>query len=331
MKDSSRAHSAPVIKKKSAAKRKEAIWAYLFIAPTTLGLLLFYMAPAGSSFYLALTNWDGLKTPTFIGLENFTKALEDDSFIRSLWNTLFFTIGSVPVSIAIATIVAVLLNAKIKGMVIYRTLYFLPVVTMPIAVGMIWRWLYNSEYGLINFFLGKIGIDPINWLFDERFALLSIIIASVWTSIGYNTVIILAGLQGISDTYYEAATLDGAGEIKKFFHITLPLVTPSLFFVLVMAMINSLQVFDLIFVMVGDNPTLLEPTRTVVYSIWEDGFKFFDMGYASAQALLLFLVILIFTIVQMVLQKNGCIINKRRNLRCHTIVIVNGSFISYSF
>ncbi|MBO1514854.1 carbohydrate ABC transporter permease [Metabacillus bambusae] len=281
----------------------EALWGYIFIAPVVLGLTIFYIAPAVSSFYLAFTQWDGLTAPLFIGLENFIALFKDEVFIRSMINTIIFTLVSVPFSIACATVIAVLLNQKIKGIVMYRTLFFIPVVTMPIAIGMVWRWLYNSEFGLINYILGQFHLPQPSWLFDEKFALFSIILVSVWMSVGYNTVILLAGLQGISSSYYEAADLDGANEFQKFLRITVPLLTPSLFFVLVMSMINSLQVFDLIFVMIGDNASLLEPTRTVVYSVWENGFKFFNMGYASAQALILFIVILIITIIQMVLQK----------------------------
>jgi multiple sugar transport system permease protein len=290
-------------KKKSKMDSIEALWGYLFIAPVVLGLTIFYIAPAISSFYLAFTQWDGLTAPIFIGLENFIALFNEEVFIQSMINTIIFTVVSVPFSIACATVIAVLLNQKIKGIVIYRTLFFLPVVTMPIAIGMVWRWLYNSEFGLINYFLGMLHLPQPSWLFDESFALFSIILVSVWMSVGYNAVILLAGLQGITSSYYEAADLDGASEFQKFLRITVPLLTPSLFFVLVMSMINSLQVFDLIFVMIGDNASLLDPTRTVVYSVWENGFKFFNMGYASAQALILFIVILIITIIQMVFQK----------------------------
>nr|WP_235439690.1 sugar ABC transporter permease [Paenibacillus sp. DMB20] len=263
----------------------------------------FYMAPSAASLFLSFTSWDGMTAPQFIGLENFRNLMNDEKFTTSMLNTLLYTVGTVPLSIAFATLLAVLLNQKIKGVVIYRTLFFIPVITMPIAVGMVWRWLYNSEFGLINYVLGALNLPQPNWLFDEKFALFSIIIVSVWSSIGYNAVILLSGLQGISNTYYEAASLDGAGTLYKFFRITLPLLTPSLFFVLVMSFINSFQMFDLIFIMMDQQATLLDQTRTVVYSIWEDGFKFFHMGYASAQAFMLFIVILIITLFQMVFQK----------------------------
>lgn len=292
------------------AKRKvgklalhEAAWGYIFILPVVLGLGLFYMAPSAASLFLSFTSWDGLTSPQFIGMDNFANLMQDDKFTGSMLNTMLYTVGTVPLSVALATVLAVLLNQKIKGMVFYRTLYFIPVITMPIAVGMVWKWLYNSEFGLINHVLGVLNLPQPNWLFDERFALFSIVLVSVWSSIGYNAVILLSGLQGISGSYYEAASLDGAGTMYKFFRITLPLLTPSLFFVFVMSFINSFQVFDLIFIMMDQQTTMLESTRTVVYSIWEDGFKYFNMGYASAQAFILFVVILIITMVQMYIQK----------------------------
>lgn len=295
--------SSRPLRRRTKAKLNEALWAYLFITPIVLGLVVFYMAPALSSFYLSLTKWNGLTSPHFIGLKNFINLLRDDTFLRSMGNTILFTIAAVPCSIALATVVAVLLNQKIKGIVVYRTLFFLPAVTMPIAVGMVWKWLYNSDFGLINVVFGYFHLPQPEWLFDPKIALISVILVQIWMTVGYNVVILLAGLQGIPSTYYEAATLDGASDVRKFFHITLPLLTPSLFFVLVTSFISSLQVFDLIFVMIGDNFTLLEPTRTVVYSVWESGFKYFEMGYASAQALILFIVILIITIFQFYFQK----------------------------
>ncbi|PZE20505.1 carbohydrate ABC transporter permease [Paenibacillus xerothermodurans] len=281
----------------------EALWAYVFIAPVVLGLGIFYMAPSVASLYLSFTQWDGLSSPTFTGLDNFIELSRDTAFLQSLGNTLLYTIGTVPLTCAFAVVVAVLLNTSIKGMTVYRTLYFIPVITMPIAVGMVWRWLYNSEFGLINYVLGALHLPQPNWLFDENIALLSIILISVWSGVGYSAVILLAGLQGISPVYYEAASLDGAGRLYQFFRITIPLLGPSLFFVTVMSFINSFQVFDLIYVMVGKNDAMLDATRTIVYNIWETGFRFFNMGYASAQAFVLFVIILFFTVLQFYFQK----------------------------
>lgn len=283
--------------------KKEVLWAYLFIAPTFLGLMVFYMLPALSSFYLSFTDWNGFIAPVFNGLENFQRLFTDEEYIRSVFNTIYFTVISVPVMIAISLIIATLLNTKVRGMALYRTLYFLPVVTMPIAVGMVWKWLYNSQFGLINYLLSLVGVEGPAWLLDTKFALVSIILASIWMSMGQSIIILLAGLQGVPESLYEAANLDGASALQKFYHISLPLVTPSLFFVTVMSLIGSLQVFDLVFVMVGENYVALEATRTVVYGIYEQGFKLSNMGYASAQAMLLFIIILIITLIQFVLQK----------------------------
>jgi multiple sugar transport system permease protein len=287
----------------SKMRTREAIWAYIFIAPVVLGLAAFYSLPSLISLGFSFTQWDGISDPSFVGLDNFTALWDDEKYIRSMINTFLYTAGVVPCSIAIATVVAVLLNKSIKGRVIYRTVYFIPVITMPIAVGMVWKWLYNSEFGLINIVLGAFHLPGPNWLFDEKYALLSIVLVSIWSSIGYNVVILLSGLQGISSSYYEASSLDGATGFKQFWHITLPMLTPSLFFVLVISLINALQVFDLIYIMMGKVDSMLGVTRTTVYSIWENGFKYFNMGYASAQAWVLFIIILIITIIQLYLQK----------------------------
>ncbi|MBU7592695.1 carbohydrate ABC transporter permease [Metabacillus halosaccharovorans] len=282
---------------------KEVLWAYLFIAPTVIGLFVFYMFPAIASFALSFTKWNGISTAEYVGLENMMTLLNDESFIRSVLNTVVFTIVSVPLSVIFALIISLLLNQRIKGMVMYRTLYFLPVVTMPVAVGMVWKWLYNTEYGLINYMLGSLGLPQPSWLFDPNISLISVILVYVWMTVGNNVILLLAGLQGIDKTYYEAAQIDGASKIKQFFNITLPLITPTLFFVFITGMISSLQVFDLIYIMIGESTALLDPLRTVVFGVYETGFEYSQMGMASAQAFLLFLAILAVTIIQFVFQK----------------------------
>ncbi|MCM3439283.1 carbohydrate ABC transporter permease [Metabacillus halosaccharovorans] len=291
----------PKVRKKKP--NKEVLWAYLFIAPTVLGLFVFYMFPAIASFALSFTKWNGISTAEYVGLENILTLLNDESFIRSVLNTVVFTIVSVPLSVIFALIISLLLNQRIKGMVMYRTLYFLPVVTMPVAVGMVWKWLYNTEYGLINYMLGSLGLPQPSWLFDPNISLISVILVYVWMTVGNNVILLLAGLQGIDKTYYEAAQIDGASKIKQFFNITLPLITPTLFFVFITGMISSLQVFDLIYIMIGESTALLDPLRTVVFGVYETGFEYSQMGMASAQAFLLFLTILAVTIIQFVFQK----------------------------
>jgi len=291
----------PKVRKKKP--NKEVLWAYLFIAPTVLGLFVFYMFPAIASFALSFTKWNGISTAEYVGLENIITLLNDESFIRSVLNTIVFTIVSVPLSVIFALIISLLLNQRIKGMVMYRTLYFLPVVTMPVAVGMVWKWLYNTEYGLINYMLGSLGLPQPSWLFDPNISLISVILVYVWMTVGNNVILLLAGLQGIDKTYYEAAQIDGASKMKQFFNITLPLITPTLFFVFITGMISSLQVFDLIYIMIGESTALLDPLRTVVFGVYETGFEYSQMGMASAQAFLLFLAILAVTIIQFVFQK----------------------------
>ncbi|TWD96549.1 carbohydrate ABC transporter membrane protein 1 (CUT1 family) [Neobacillus bataviensis] len=291
------------VKQKKKWLNKEAIFALLFIAPTFLGLLIFYMLPAIASFVLSFSSWDGITAPVFVGFENIRTLFVDPTFQRSIINTIVFTIVSVPLSVVIATLVSLMLNQKIKGMVFYRTLYFLPVVTMPVAVGMVWKWLYNTDYGLINYLLGVFHLPQPSWLFDPNIALFSVILVYVWMTIGHNVILLLAGLQGVSNSYYEAAQIDGASKFRQFLNITLPLITPTLFFVFITSMISSLQMFDLIFVMIGDNNALLDPLRTIVFGVYESGFKYSQMGMASAQAFLLFLAILAITIIQFIFQK----------------------------
>jgi len=279
---------------------KEALAGYLYIAPLVLGLSLFYILPALASLYISLTDWNGFTSMNWIGLDNYVNLFSDDRFVRSLRNTSVYTIIVVPIAISIATVLAVMLNQRIRGVTVYRVIYFLPVVTMPVA--MIWKWLYHSEYGLINQALGVLGLPTPMWLLDQRFTLVSIALVGIWSVFGNYTVILLAGLQSISSTYYEAAELDGAGTIQKFFCVTLPLLTPSLFFVLVISLINTLQVFDLVFMMARDS-NMIEASRTLVYSVWENAFQFTKMGYASAQAWILFILIMVITIIQMIGQK----------------------------
>ncbi|MFC4776880.1 carbohydrate ABC transporter permease [Paenibacillus sp. GCM10023252] len=288
-------------------RTSERLWAYVFIAPALFILAAFHLVPALTSVYFAFTEWNGLTAPKFIGLDNYRELAEDKEFIQSIRNTLYFASLAIPISITLAAMLAIALNRKIQGLAVYRTMYFIPVVTMTTAIGMIWKWLLHSEYGPVNQVLGWLGLPEPGWLSDPSYAMLSIIIVSVWSTIGYYAIILLAGLQGISPTYYEAADMDGASKSYQLFRITLPLLTPSLFFVVMIALIHALQMFELVFVMTGGsaselNPVLLGSTRTVVFQVYEEGFTMFHMGYASAQAVVLFLAILLLTLVQFKLQ-----------------------------
>lgn len=284
-------------------KLQDWAWAYFMILPTLAGTLIFSIWPLIQSFYLSFTKWGAFGHYEWGGLVNFERMLTDETLWMSLRNTLVYTIGSVPIGIALSIIVAVLLNTKIKGTSTYRTLYFLPVVTMPVAVAMVWRWLYNADFGLLNHVLRSFGIAGPRWLTDAKYAMTSLVIVSIWSSIGYNMVIFLSGLQGISSQYYEAAEIDGASKFVQFFKITVPMLTPTIFFVTVTSLISSFQVFELIFTMIGLNSPVIRQTQSVVFYFYRQAFVNMDKGYAAAISLLLFVIIMAVTIVQFRLQK----------------------------
>ncbi len=298
--------SAKRIKVSSLAKtrkRSDYFWAYLMIAPTMLGLFIFYLWPIVQNFYFSFTEWGAFGQYEWTGLDNYKRLLEDATLLQAFKNTSIYIIFTVPIGIFLSIIVAVLLNQNIKGKSIYRTLYFLPVITMPAAIAMVWKWLYNADYGMFNYLLSLARIDGPQWVSDPNIALYSIIAVAIWSGIGYNMVIFLSGLQGIPKMYYEAAEIDGAGPVTVFFKITLPLLSPVIFFVSIMSLIGAFQVFDLIFMMIGKSSTALESTQSIVYLFYQHAFVLNDKGYAAAIAVLLLAVILIITAIQMVLQK----------------------------
>ncbi len=283
---------------RSKKKYNDWMWAYIMIAPLMLGITYFFFIPFFQNFFFSFTDLNAFGKWSFIGIANYVKILKDPTVWQAFKNTAFFTIVSVPISICLALFVANLLNSKIKGRAIYRTLFFLPVVTMPAAVAMIWRWLFNGDFGIINYFLKMISIEGPYWLNDPKYAIFTVIIVAIWSSVGYNMIIFLAGLQGISPTYYEAAAIDGANSFTKFFKITLPLLTPTIFFVLIISLISSFQVFDLILMMITDASVALEQTQSIVYLFYKNAFVYGNRGYATAISIILFFVILIVTITQ---------------------------------
>jgi len=274
----------------------------IFLLPSLIGLILFKGIPIIWSFLLSFTKWDLIGSPRWIGLDNYKNIFADKDFWSALSHTLYFIVGYLPLVIIFALLIALLLNRKIKGITAFRAIYFIPVISSWVAVSMIWKWLYNSQYGVINYFLSLIGITGPAWLQDPRFAMPAVILTSVWKDTGFLMIMFLAGLQNISDDYYEAAEIDGASNIKKFFSITLPLLAPTTFFVLIISIINSFQVFDQVWVMTQGEPTVAY-TEVLVVQIYKYGFKYYKMGYASALSWVLFLIIFIFTIIQNRLQK----------------------------
>lgn len=310
-KESGASHSTrPPYRRSRSLINSDYLWAYAMIAPLVLGLLVFYGWPIIQTFYFSFTTWGAFGKYQWSGLDNYKHLLGDPEVGRALANTFVFTILSVPGSIIVSLPIAVLLNQKIRGVAIYRTLYFLPVVTMPAAVALIWKWLYNGDYGLINYALRLASIRGPYWLSDPHTALYAVIVVSIWGSVGYNMVLFLSGLQAIPLEYHEAAALDGAGPFSRFFHVTLPLLSPTIFFAVVISMISAFQVFDLVFLMFGSsgaalgatNPAL-GSTETIVYLFYKNAFMLDNKGYAAAIAMLLFVIILIVTIIQFRLQK----------------------------
>jgi multiple sugar transport system permease protein len=275
---------------------RDGAWAALFLAPQVIGLIVFSIGPIIAAIVLSLFQWDAIGTPLFIGFQNFVDIFSGGSdFWIALKNTLYYSVLTIPVAIILALVLAVLLN-NVKGKMIYRTIYFMPQVTSSVAVCMIWLWMYNGDFGLINQLLSYVGIKGPQWLTDTRWVMPAIAILSIWWGLGYNMTIFLAGLQSIPRSYYEAATIDGANAMQQFRHITLPLISPTTFFLTIMAVISSFQVFDQAYIMTGGGPA--KASTTLVYLVWNTAFQEFYMGRASAIALMLFVMILIVTLIQ---------------------------------
>lgn len=267
-------------KKNLFAKFKEYLPGYLFLSPNLVGFLIFVLLPVGASGILSFYSWDLFGIPKFVGLANYLQLLRDARFWEYLLNTLFFLLGIVP-GMLLALVLAVLLNQKIRGVVAFRTMYFLPVVSSMVAVALVWRWIYNPDFGLLNAGLKMIGIEsPPDWLSDTRYSKPALLLVTIWKGLGYNMLLYLAALQAIPDFLYEAAEVDGASSWHKFIHITLPLLAPTHFFLLVMGIIGTFQMFGEIFVMTKGGPA--GSTTTLVYYIYQYAFQWFQMGYASA-------------------------------------------------
>ena len=274
-------------------RASDARWALVFLAPTLVGLAVLSAGPILAALGISFTKWDLITPPQFVGLDNYLRLAGDDRFFKALRNTVFYTVVSVPVGLALALGLAVALNQQIRGIAWIRTAYFLPLVTSATAVALVWLWIY-SPTGLLNTFLGTFGIAPQRWVADPTLAMPSIIVMSIWQGLPANVIIFLAGLQAIPVEYYDAASVDGAGRRSRFRHVTLPLLTPSVFFTGILALIGSFQVFDQVYVMANPGKPG-DATITLVYFIYENGFRNFKMGYASAASWVLFLIVAVLT------------------------------------
>jgi multiple sugar transport system permease protein len=280
---------------------KEALAAYAFILPSLLGFLVFLAGPVAVSLGLSLYDWELLLPPRLTGLANYQALLHDTRFHVVVQNTAYYVVGVVPLNIIVALGLALWLNRRIRGITLYRSAFFVPVVTSTVAVSLIWMWMYSPNVGLINTALRWIGVHGPTWLGDTRWAMPALILLGVWKGFGYNMVVFLAGLQGIPANLYEAAAIDGANPRQRFRYVTLPLLSPTTFLAVVLTMISSFQVFESAYVMTGGGP--VNATNTIVLYIYQNGFQYFKMGYASALAWGLFVVIFTLTLLQMRLQR----------------------------
>lgn len=280
-------------------KRRATIAA--FLAPTAVGFLLFSLIPIARSLYLSFTSWDILQPAEWVGLENYKVLLGSEEFWRVMRNTGEYIVLYVPLMLVSSLALAALLNRRFAGVGVYKVLFFLPVLTSWVAGSLIWRWILNHKYGLVNILLGHIGVAGPAWLDDKYWAMPGIVLASVWKDAGFFALIFLGALKGINHEYYEAAQIDGASPWNKFRHITLPLVSPTTFFVTITSIINSFQVFAQVQIMTYGGPA--GATQVIMERIYKYAFQFFKMGYASALSWVLFVIILIITAIQWRLQK----------------------------
>jgi multiple sugar transport system permease protein len=284
-----------------SSRRRESLAALGFLLPGLLVLGVFSLGPAIFSFVVGFTKWDGFGSPRWVGLDNYAKLLDDAVFRQSVWNTLLYTVEFVAIVMVTSTALALMLNAHIPGRSIVRFLWFVPFVTDMVSVSMVWTWIYHTQFGVLNYAMVELGLPRQAWLGDKRWALFALVVLSVWRWTGYYAIIILAGLQGVPKDLYEAAILDGANRWQMFRGITLPLVSPALFFVLIISMMSSFQVFEQMWVMTKGGPE--DSTISIVMYLYTQGFQFLNMGYASAIAWVLFLMIFTLTMINWLMRK----------------------------
>ena len=282
-------------------RRKEGLVAAVMVAPNLIGLLVFMVVPTVISILMSFTDWNLLNTSSFIGLANFKEAFSDPLFWKTLKNTVIYVFWKVPFNIFISLILAVLINQRMYGRTFFRAILFLPMIASSVSVALLWQPLFDMSSGMLNKILTTIGLPPSTWIYDPKTSMMSVVIVALWKEIGYYMVMFLAGLQSIPSTYYEAASIDGASAARKFFSITIPLISPTTFFVMIISIIGSFQIFDLTTVLTAGGPS--NSTNTLIMYVYQAGFRFFRMGYASALSTILFVIVLIFTIIQDKLSK----------------------------
>lgn len=282
------------MKSKRKWNRDEVKWGYLLIAPTVIGLLILNVYPFVKTLILSFSTTHPFGFYEISGVDNYVRMFGNREFWKATWNSIHFCILTVPVGVFIALLVAVLLNAKVKGKSLFRTIFFLPMVVAPAAVAMVWKWMFNTEYGIINELLGT----DINWTTNPNIVMITCAIVAIWSAVGYDAVLLLSGIQNISKSYYEAASLDGAGRVQQFFLITVPMVSPTLFVVIIMRLMASLKVYDLIYMMVDQSNPAITSAQSLMYLFYRESFVANNKGYASAIVIWTVLLIGIVTAIQ---------------------------------
>jgi multiple sugar transport system permease protein len=273
--------------------------AYLFILPNFVGVLIFIAFPVVFSLFMSFTSWDILTPPTFVGGANYVEMFTGDPlFWTGLRNSAYYVLLTVPTSIVVGLGIALAMNQKVRGIMIFRSAIYVPVLTSAVAIAFVWGWIFNTEFGLLNAALNFVGLPSVGWLTDERWSMVSLAIMSVWKSMGYYAVILFAALQGVPKVLYEAASIDGARSWQRFVYITIPMIAPALLFVMVIAVIGSFQVFDQVYLLTNNGGP---GTSTYIYNLhlFNSAFRFFKMGYASAMAYILFAILFVVTYLQL--------------------------------
>jgi multiple sugar transport system permease protein len=272
----------------------------VFVAPNLAAVMVFMLFPLGFSLYMSFQQWDVFRSPKFVGLKNFEELFTSDPlFLIAIRNTLIFTLGTVVPTILISLVVAGVLNRKVKGIGIFRTIVFLPLAISSVVMAVVWQFVFNTDNGLLNIMLGWIGIGPIPWLVDPRWAMASLCVVAVWRSVPFATVILLAAMQGVPETLYEAAKIDGAGEVRQFLSITVPLIRGAISFVVVISIIHAFQAFDMVYVLNGSNGGPETATYVLGIMLFQHAFSFLEFGYASALAWVMFGILLVVTVLQL--------------------------------
>jgi len=298
--DAAATGKAARIRNNSGPSRRRARAGRLFVAPNLIAVATFMLFPLGFSLYMSFQSWDVFRPPKFVGLRNFTELFTcDPLFLIAIRNTVIFTVGTVVPTVLVSLVVAGVLNRKVRGIGFFRTVVFLPLAISSVVMAVVWQFVFNTDNGLLNTMLGWLGVHPIPWLVEPSWAMVSLCLVSVWRSVPFATVVLLAAMQGVPETVYEAAKIDGAGETRQFVSITVPLIRGAISFVVVISIIHAFQAFDVVYVLNGPNGGPESATYVLGIMLFQHAFAFLEFGYASALAWVMFAILLVLTVVQL--------------------------------